>query len=216
MNRIVIVGAGGFAREILTLIRDVNEATPETWDFVGFLAADPPDPGMLQRIDAAYLGSDTDERVLANLQDCCVVVAIGAGSTRRHVVARMISYDLPLATLVHPTAVIGEDVELGPGSVVCAGSILTTNIRLGVGVAIDRSVNVGHDCVVGDFVTLAPGSVLSGNVTLAEEVYVGSNSCTIQGVSIARAATVGAGAVVTRDIGEGLTVIGAPARPIIR
>ena len=214
MNRIVIVGAGGFGREVLTLIRDINEATPPTWGFVGFLAAEAPDPGMMRRIDAPYLGSDTDEQVLAGLHGCHVVVAIGAGSIRRDVTARMLRAGLVPATLVHPSAVIGEDVELGEGTVVCAGSILTTNIRLGTGVAVDRSVNVGHDCVIGDFVTLAPGSVLSGNVTLRDEAYMGTNSCTIQGVSVGRATTVGAGAVVTRDIGAGLTAVGAPAKPV--
>lgn len=214
MNRIVILGAGGFGREVLTLIRDINEATPNTWDFVGFLAAEAPDPGIMRRIDAPYLGSDTHEQVLAGLHGCDVVVAIGAGPVRRDVTSRMIRAGLVPATLVHPSAVIGEDVELGEGTVVCAGSILTTNIRLGTGVAIDRSVNVGHDCVIGDFVTLAPGSVLSGNVTLRNEVYMGTNSCTIQGVSIGQATTVGAGAVVTRDIGAGLTAVGAPAKPV--
>ncbi len=216
MNRIVIVGAGGFGREVLTLIRDINEVTPGTWDFVGFLAAEAPDARMMQRIDALYLGSDTDEQILAALHGCHVAVAVGAGSVRREVAARMIRAGLIPATLVHPSAVIGEDVELGVGTVVCAGSILTTNVRLGSGVAIDRSVNVGHDCVMGDYVTLAPGTVLSGNVTLADEVYMGTNSCTIQGVRVGRATTVGAGAVVTRNIGDGLTVVGAPAKPISR
>lgn len=216
MNRIAIVGAGGFGREVLALIRDINEATPETWAFVGFLASEAPDPDMMQRIDATHLGSDTDIQVMAHLRDCYFVVAIGAGSVRREVTARMRRAGLTPATLVHPSAVIGEDVELGEGTVVCAGSILPTNIRLGVGVQINKLCTVGHDGVLGDFVTLAPGSLIAGNVTLADEVHMGINSCTIQGISIGRATMVGAGAVVTSDIGEGLTVVGAPAKPIRR
>lgn len=216
MNRIVIVGAGGFGREVLTLIRDINEATPTTWDFVGFLAAEAPDPSMLRRIDATYLGSDTDEQLLASLHGCHCVVAIGSSSVRRDVTARMLTAGLVPATLVHPSAVIGEDVELGGGTVICAGSVLTTNIRLGAGVHVNLLCTVGHDCVLGDFATLAPGVLISGNVTLADGVYMGTNSSTIQGVSIERTTTVGAGAVVTRNVGEGLTVVGAPARPISR
>jgi sugar O-acyltransferase (sialic acid O-acetyltransferase NeuD family) len=214
VNGIVIVGAGGFGREVLTLVRDVNEATPGTWDFLGFLSAEPPDATVLQRVDARYLGADTDLELLASLRGCHFVAAIGACSTRRAVTTRMTDAGLAPATLVHPTAVIGEDVELGAGAAVCAGSILTTNIRVGRGVSIDRSVNVGHDCVLGEFATLAPGSTISGNVTLADEVYMGTNSCTIQGVAIGAGSTVGAGAVVTRDVEPGATVVGAPARPL--
>lgn len=216
MNRLVVVGAGGFGREVLTLIRDINEATPDSWDFVGFLAKEAPDPEVLQRIEAPYLGTDTDQHLLATLRNCHFVAAIGAGAARRAVTARMIAAGLTPGTLIHPSAVIGEDVRLGAGTVVCAGSILTTNIRTGVGVVIDRSVNVGHDSMLGHFVTLAPAATVSGSVTLADEVYMGTNSCTVQGVHIGIGVTVGAGAVVTRDIGDGLTAVGAPAKPISR
>lgn len=216
MNRIVIVGAGGFGREVLTLIRDINEESAGTWDFVGFLATEAPDSTMLRRIDATYLGSDKNEDLLASLHGCHCVVAIGSCSVRRDVTARMRRAGLVPANLVHPSAVIGEDVELGRGTIICAGSVLTTNIRLGAGVHVNLLCTVGHDCVLGDFATLAPGVLISGNVTLADEVYMGTNSCTIQGVSIERATIVGAGAVVTRDVGEGLTVVGAPAKPVSR
>ena len=216
MNRIVIVGAGGFGREILTLIRDINEATPGTWDFHGFIAADRPDPRLLERIDARYLGSETDSEVLKSLGDCYFVVAIGKGHVRRRVTQDLVRAGLSPATLIHPSAIVGEDVELGDGTVICAGSILTTNIRLGHGVQINLLCTIGHDCVLGEFATLAPGVLVSGNVTLSDEVYMGTNSCTIQGLSIGTATIVGAGAVVTRSIEEGLTVVGTPAKPISR
>jgi sugar O-acyltransferase (sialic acid O-acetyltransferase NeuD family) len=211
---IVIVGAGGFGREVLTLVRDIDEATPGKWDFLGFLSSDPPDADLLQRIGAQYLGADSDEELLASLRGCSFVAAIGACATRRAVTLKMIDAGLIPATLVHPTAVVGEDVQLGAGTVVCAGAILTTNIRTGLGAQINLVCTVGHDTALGNFATLAPGALISGNGTLADEVYMGTNSCTVQGVSIGEGTIVGAGAVVTRNIGPGLTVVGAPAKPI--
>lgn len=215
MNRIVIVGAGGLGREVLTLIRDINVADP-AWEVLGFLASEAPEAGLLRRIDARHLGSDTDAVLLNSIRGCYFIAAIGAPATRRETSTRMGRAGLTPATLVHPTAVIGEDVVLEEGTFVCAGANLTTNIRVGRGCVVDRSVNIGHDCILGEFVTLAPGATVSGNVTLGDEVYMGTNSCTVQGLSVGAGTVIGAGAVVTRNVGDRLKVVGIPARPMGR
>lgn len=209
---IVVLGAGGLGREVLCLIRDINRAFPGTWNFLGFVAGEPPDPASLGRISARYLGSDRDEHVLREIEGACFVAAIGKPEIRRLAYEHCIYSGLSPAKLVHPTAIVGEDVQMRDGVVICAGSIITTNVRIGMGVQIDRMCTVGHDCVIGDFVTLTPRVTLSGGVTVGSAAYMGTGSTTVQNLVIGESAVIGAGALVAGDIAPRVTAYGVPAR----
>lgn len=213
-QQIVIVGAGGSGREVRCLIEDLNRVTSDQWDFVGFLAADEPPPDLLERIDAKFLGSPSDRHLLAELGGIHFAVAIGNGVARRNLHGELSSAGLLPATLVHPTAVIGMDVDLGAGTVIGAGCVITTNVRLGVSVQVNNLCSIAHDCSLGDYVTLAPGVNVSGAVQIDALAHLGTNSATIQGVAIGASARIGAGAVVTQSIGAGVTAVGVPARPV--
>lgn len=210
-SRVAIIGAGGFGREALDVLRAMDPSE-EHWQFSGFVAKDEPDPAILHRIDAHWLGSDA--AFLADPQASHFVLAISGPKLRQRVAERYEASGLSPLTLLHPTATIGRDVEFGDGAVVCAHVSITTNVRIGRHAHIDRVVTVGHDCRLGDFVTLHPAAVLSGAVIVGAGARFGTNSCVLPGLSIGRDATVGAGAVVTADVADGLTVVGVPARAL--
>jgi len=123
------------------------------------------------------------------------------------------------ATLVHPRTEMSKWVEIGEGTVICAGNILTTNITLGKHVQINLDCTIGHDVVMGDYTTLAPGVHVSGFVQCGKRVYIGTGAVIINGtkedpITIGDDAIIGAGACVTKSIPAGQTWAGVPAKPL--
>ena len=210
---IAIFGAGGFAREVLQVVLDVNEheARERPWQPVGFLV----DPEFVSARSVHGLPVLGSLRWLQDNPHVAVIIAVGSPAARRRV-CRLIeaSCPNPFARLIHPRAWVGRHVEIGPGSVVCAGALLTTDIRIGRHVHINIGGTVGHDATLGDFVTLNPSVNVSGNVHLGEGVEVGTGSVLIPRVDVGCWSIVGAGSVVTKPLPENVTAVGAPAKPI--
>lgn len=207
-GRIVIVGAGGFGREVLDVIEAIN-AAGGSLDFVGFLDDGDVDHEQLRRRNAALLGPTS---MLADI-DAAYVIGIGSGEVRRKLAATFDSMGVQAATLIHPVATIGGDSHLSPGCVVAAGARVTTNIRLGRHTQLHVNSTVGHDSVLEDYVSVYPGATVSGNVSLADGVTVGTGANVLPGINVGARAFVGAGAVVTCDVASDITVVGSPARP---
>jgi sugar O-acyltransferase (sialic acid O-acetyltransferase NeuD family) len=204
---VVIVGAGGHGRELLDIVEAVNRHEP-TFEFLGFLDDDERDRETLRRRGVKVLGP---VKLLAEL-DVCYALGLGSGGLRRKVDAVATRYERVPVTLRHPVTTIGSDVRLGPGTVMAAGSRITTNVTTGRHVHLNIGATVSHDCVLHDYATLSPGVHLSGNVTLADEVFLGTGAVVIPGVSIGSAARIGAGAAVVGDVPAGVLAVGVPAR----
>lgn len=206
-NKLVIIGGGGFAREVIWLARESHEK----WNIIGILDDNPILMGK-EFCGIKVIGPISDSE---KFSEAHFVVAVGTSRTRKIIVDRLLDVGvLNFATLIHRSVLRSEYVEIGAGSIIAAGCILTTQIRLGSHTNIHVGCTVGHDVVLGDFCTLAPSSVVSGNVTLEDGVEVGAGSVIIQGLVLGRGSFVGAGAVVTKNIPANVLVVGSPARQV--
>mgnify|MGYP001209362577 FL=1 len=209
-DSIIIFGAGGFAREVAWLIRDINQQRPnnEKFQIAGFVEHSSSRIG--ERLNGIPIITLNDAKKIPHAK---AIVAIGSPEIKARAVREAEDAGLDFATLVHPTVLFDEDtVSIGTGSVICAGTILTVNITLGCHVIINLDCTVGHDCVLEDFVTISPGCHLSGYTNVHRSAYLGTGSVTVEGHHIGAEAVIGAGAVVVKDIPAGVTAVGVRAK----
>lgn len=201
-KELIIVGAGGFARETLWI---ANVLAPE-WNVIGFLD----DSGRQSVDDLPVLGRvDQADR----FKQAWFAVAIGDPRVRNRLVSSMsASFSPNYATLVHPNVLCGHKVIIGEGSIVTAGCILTTGISLGKHNIVNLNTTIGHDVVSGDFCTFAPIVAISGNVKFGSGVEVGTGAAIKQGVEIGNGAVVGMSACVVKKVDSDTVVIGNPAK----
>ena len=214
MKTLVIVGAEGSAREVLDVALAIN-ASEKIFNILGFISDFPPPNARPEYLGAPWLGT-INKFIAQGGSNVHFVVGVGDPIARRKLSAQLINAGYQPATLVHPSSTQGRQVEIGPGSVICSHASLMNNIVVGSFCLISVNCTIGHDVVLEDFVTVNPLSSISGNVRVETEVLVGAGSTTLQGLNVGRSATIGAGAVVTRNVDPGLTVVGAPAKPIRR
>ncbi len=206
-----IIGAGGFGREVFSMVEAIARAGGARYD-VAF-ADDDPATADLERV--ASLGSYvacTVDALSERTDSFAAVIAIGSPVIRRAIAERLATARVTFPSLVHPYATVGRNVVLGAGTVVAAGARLSTNIELGRHVHVDQNVTIGHDSNVNDFARLNPQACISGAVQVGSGALVGAAAVVLPGTSIGDFSTVGAGAVVTRDVPEGVIVKGVPAK----
>ena len=208
---LVIIGCGGFGREVHDVVDAINELKP-TWNLLGYLDDRPEqvNVSLVESRRSKVLGG-TDWMMTAG-QEVQFVIGIGTGKIRRIIDERLSSAGFTAATLVHPAATLGHDVRTGQGSVICAGVRATTNISLGRHVHLNINATVGHDCTLEDYVTINPLVAISGGVHMGRESMMGTHSAVLQNLSIGARSTVGAGSCVVKDVPDGVIVKGVPAR----
>jgi sugar O-acyltransferase (sialic acid O-acetyltransferase NeuD family) len=209
---VAIYGAGGFAREVAWLI----DSCPGHRSLC-FVDDDEAHQGQLLNGYPVLSLAAARERFPA----ARIVGAIGSPRAREVVSSKAAAAGFAPATIIHPCVEISRWVKVGDGTVICAGSILTTNIELGEHVQINIDCTIGHDAILSDYATLAPGVHVSGGVHLGKRAYVGTGAVIINGTPdkplvIGDDAVVGAGACVTRSVEPGVTVVGVPAKPLTR
>ncbi|MEK3697501.1 acetyltransferase [Paenibacillus sp. FSL R7-0312] len=211
MQDLVLIGAGGFGREVAWLVSNINRVK-ETWNLIGFIDNNSALKGETINGIPVLGGVEWFGTREANIS---VVSTIGNAKTRRKSISELSRFsNINYVTLIDPSVVMSEWVEIGEGSIICAGSILTVNITLGTHVIVNLDCTIGHDAVIGDYSTLYPSVNLSGNTLVNNNVELGTGSQVIQGITIEEGTIVGAGAVVVRDLPANCTAVGSPAKPI--
>jgi sugar O-acyltransferase (sialic acid O-acetyltransferase NeuD family) len=205
MESLIVVGGGGFAKEVIWLARDCG------FTVVGVLDDNVEMHGKTV-LNAPVLGSVADWKKFAEYK---FVVAIGSPRTRKVVVEKMQTMGTPSFTsLLHPSVIKSQEVSFGEGCIVCAGMVFTVEITVGQHCIFNLNGTVGHECEIGNFVTVAPMAAISGNVKLEDYVEVGTGAALRQGLTLQRGSMVGMGAVLTKNIPANTIYAGNPAKPL--
>ncbi|MCR2047484.1 acetyltransferase [Acetatifactor muris] len=220
MNRnnnrfLYIIGAGGFGREVAWLVERFNAVSAEEqWELRGFI--DDNVELWNTAIDCYKVHGGYD--VLENSsEDVWCIVAIGNPKVRKKIIERLRSFShIHFARLVDPSVKMSETSTIGEGSIICAGTIITVDVKIGSHCIINLDCTVGHDAWIADFVTLYPSVNVSGCVKVGESTELGTGSQIIQGVSVGRGTVIGAGSTVIRNIEDEVTAVGSPAQNIKR
>lgn len=207
----IIVGAKGFAKELLEVLTQLK-FTNKIY-FFDDISTDLPQ-SLFNKFEILRNLNDV-EQVLK--EDPLFGLGIGGPINRYKLSNLFTGKGGKLATIISPYATIGtyENV-IYDGCTIMTGAILTNSITLGKGCLINLNVTIGHDCIIGDFVEMSPGVSVSGRCIIGDFCNIGTNATILPGVKIGKNVTIGAGAVVTKDIGDGLTLVGIPAKPLIR
>ena len=205
MKDLIIIGGGGFTKEVIWLANDCNRKVRGVLD-------DSVETHNTQFQGAKVLGNVSS---WVNYKDCDFIIAIGSPRIRLKVLERMLTFGKPdFATLIHPSVRLSNTVSIGKGTVICAGSILTADIKIGKHNILNLNVTVGHECEFADYVTVAPMVAVSGNVKLKSLVEVGTGAVIRQGLTLNDGSMLGMGAVLTKNIPERMIYAGNPAKKL--
>lgn len=202
MHELIVVGAGGFGREVF------NYALDAGLEVRGFVDDDA--SAGKGRLQAPLLGS-VDE-VAFDPDGDRFLIGVGDPGTRRLIAERVSARGGLLGSVVHPTAYVARDADVAAGCLVCPFALLATNARVMRNVAVNTYASIGHDAIVGAHTVLSPYSVVNGNVELGESVFLGTHATVTPGRRVGRNSKIAAGAVASRDVEAGFLVSGNPAR----
>lgn len=201
LNRLIIIGAGGHGKVV------ANIAKLNGYKEIVFLDNN---PELKECLGYPVLGPDT----LTKKLEGGIFVAVGNSAVRQKLMDRDSERKFPI--LIHPSAIITEDTEIGIGSVVIAGTVINPGVKIGKGCIINTSSSIDHDCVIGDYCHISVGAHLCGSVNVAKSVWIGTGVTVSNNVNICSNTIIGAGAVVINDIEEEGTYIGVPAKKMNR
>lgn len=209
-----IYGASGFGKEVMPLVRQHYSQLNQ--DNIVFID----DGGRLEQLDG-YKVLSYQQFIQHPATQKAVTIAIADSQVREKLNAKLAQENIEIINVIANNALQYDNITMGEGSIICGFVHLTSNIKIGKGFHANIYSYIAHDCVIGDFVTFAPRVSCNGNVHIEDHAYIGTGAMLRQGTPdkpliIGKGAIVGMGAVVTKDVPAGVTVVGNPARPLIK
>lgn len=201
-NRLLIIGASGHGKVVADIALKMNK-----WQRIAFLDDN---EKVKSSMGIEVIGTSGD--IFKYMEDCDFFVGIGNNAIREKIQGKLEAEGASLPTLIHPSAVIGEQVELASGTVVMAGVVINCCTKIGKGCIINTGSTVDHDNTIEDYVHISPGVHLAGTVKIGRGTWLGIGSVISNNVSIINGCKIGAGSVVVKDIIELGTYVGVPSR----
>lgn len=200
-NKLLIIGASGHGKVVADIAMKMNK-----WQGIAFLDDD---ENIESSMGIEVIGKSSN---FTYINDYDIFVAIGNNEIREEIQNQLEKAGASIPVLIHPDAVLGEQVELMSGTVVMAGVVINCCTRIGKGCIINTGATIDHDNVIEDYVHISPGAHLSGTVKIGKGTWLGIGSIVSNNVNIISGSKIGAGAVVVRGITEPGTYAGVPAR----
>lgn len=201
-DKLIIIGASGHGKVVADIAIKVNK-----WQSIAFLDDD---QSIKTSMGLEVIGKAAGAFIYKDEAD--FFVAIGNNVVREKIQEKLIEEGLNVVSLIHPSATIGTDVEIGMGTVVMAGVVINSSTRIGKGCIINTSSSLDHDNVIEDYVHISPSASLAGTVKVGKGSWLGIGSIVSNNVNICSGCKVAAGAVVVKDITESGTYVGVPVR----
>lgn len=212
-GRLILVGAGDFAREVIWMINEIPAA--QDWKLAGLIDDYP------ERAAEALRSNGFEQRVLGTIADYLpqredrFVCTFGRPKMKLAATERIVSRGGRFVNLIHPAASIGPGCTLGTGIIVCRNAVVTVNVSLGDHVHLNLAALCGHDAVIGEGSTLSANCVVMGNGVLGKGVFFGTSASVMEHVCVGEFAVLGAGSVAFRNVPAGQTWLGVPAKPLL-
>jgi len=205
----VLVGGGGFGREVICWARDAAKGGPFP-ELIGYTNDDVESLADFD-YELPYLGSITDYLPAPGTS---LIIAIGDPAARRAVSSELLKRGGHFTTLIHPSAVVASSAAVGAGTIICPHALVSADASVGEFAIINAHSSVGHDVSLGSYCTLSSHVDITGGVTVGEDVFFGSGARVVPNIRIGRAAKIGIGAVILRSVPDGATMYAAPARQL--
>lgn len=203
-NKLLIIGASGHGKVVADIALKMNK-----WESISFLDDN---ENLKSSMGIDVIGTTKDVHKFIDSHD--VIVGIGNNSTREKIQNMLEKLGASIPVLIHPSAIIGNDVEIGIGTVVMAGVVINCCTKIDKGCIINTSATIDHDNIIEDFVHISPGAHLAGTVKVGQGSWLGIGSVVSNNTYITSGCTIGAGAVVVKNIVEPGTYAGVPVRRI--
>ena len=206
--KIVVIGAGGFGREVIWTLNDCNKNSKK-YEILGYIDNNSSLHG--KKIDNYPVLGGLDWFLEEN-KDVYCIIAIGDSKTRYDIFRKLESKKIKFATIIHPSVISSKFVEIGEGTIIQAGSIITPDTKIGNHVHINMDCSIAHDCDVKDFVTISPGVHINGNNVIGKGSFFGTGAVTIEKITVGEWSVVGAGTVLVKNVPEFSLYVGVPGK----